>query len=273
MRREFSFALLFLLPAPFAATQQPAATISDQTRVYHDESGVTAPILTYSSPENPHGGVFKKDLYGLAVFSAVVDVNGVPHEFHLVRPPGHGLDTLASTVVDSDRFSPGTYRGTPVNAAIFIEVGLPAYKDTEKDGNGQKVETFHLKSPPTQIVELQPPPPVALVNVPRQPTVTLADGSYINPDGAKTTAPRVIRSVEASFSNEARMARVQGVCLVSLIVDPHGMPQQLHLARSLTPSMDQKAFEAIEQYRFQPAMKNGVPVPVVITIEVDFRLY
>jgi TonB family protein len=103
--------------------------------------------------------------------------------------------------------------------------------------------------------------------------VTLADGSYINPDGAKTTAPRVIRSVEASFSNEARMARVQGVCLVSLIVDPHGMPQQLHLARSLTPSMDQKAFEAIEQYRFQPAMKNGVPVPVVITIEVDFRLY
>jgi TonB family protein len=37
--------------------------------------------------------------------------------------------------------------------------------------------------------------------------------------------------------------------------------------------LDQKALEAVRKYRFKPAMKAGVPVPVMITVEVNFRLY
>jgi len=37
--------------------------------------------------------------------------------------------------------------------------------------------------------------------------------------------------------------------------------------------LDEKAMEAVRRYRFKPAMNDGKPVPVMITVEVNFRLY
>jgi TonB family protein len=92
--------------------------------------------------------------------------------------------------------------------------------------------------------------------------------------GGGISAPSVIHSVEAEFSDEARRAKYQGVCMVSLIVDAQGNPQDIHVARALGMGLDEKAIEAIRQYKFKPAMKDGkTAVPVMITIEVDFRLY
>jgi periplasmic protein TonB len=92
--------------------------------------------------------------------------------------------------------------------------------------------------------------------------------------GGRVSAPVVIHSVEAEFSDEARRAKYQGVCLISLIVDTQGNPQNIRVARPLGMGLDEKAIEAIRQYKFKPAMQDGkTPVPVMITIEVDFRLY
>ncbi len=92
--------------------------------------------------------------------------------------------------------------------------------------------------------------------------------------GGRISAPEVVHSVEAEFSDEARRAKYQGVCLISLIVDAQGNPQDVRVARALGMGLDEKAIEAIRQYKFKPAMKDGrTAVPVPITIEVDFRLY
>ena len=92
--------------------------------------------------------------------------------------------------------------------------------------------------------------------------------------GGRISAPEVVHSVEAEFSDEARRAKYQGLCLISLIVDAQGNPQNIRVARALGMGLDEKAVEAIRQYKFRPAMKDGkTPVPVMITIEVDFRLY
>ncbi len=92
--------------------------------------------------------------------------------------------------------------------------------------------------------------------------------------GGNVTAPVVIHSVEARFSEKARRAKYQGVCLVSLVVDAQGNPQNVHVARALGMGLDKNAVEAVRQYKFKPALKDGqTPVPVAITIEVDFRLY
>jgi len=92
--------------------------------------------------------------------------------------------------------------------------------------------------------------------------------------GGRVSAPLVIHQVEAEFSDEARRAKYQGVCLISLIVDTQGNPQNIRVARPLGMGLDEKAIEAIRQYKFKPAMMDGkTPVPVMITIEVDFRLY
>ncbi|HEY1806340.1 MAG TPA: TonB family protein [Terracidiphilus sp.] len=100
-----------------------------------------------------------------------------------------------------------------------------------------------------------------------------AGGGYYQV-GGRISAPVPIYQPEAEFSDEARRAKYQGLCLVSLIVDAQGNPQDIHVARALGMGLDEKAIEAIQKYKFKPAMKDGkTPVPVMITIEVDFRLY
>jgi protein TonB len=92
--------------------------------------------------------------------------------------------------------------------------------------------------------------------------------------GGGVSAPVAIFTPEAEFSDEARRAKYQGVCLISLIVDAQGNPQDPRVIRALGMGLDEKALEAVRKYKFKPAMKDGrTPVPVRITIEVNFRLY
>jgi len=92
--------------------------------------------------------------------------------------------------------------------------------------------------------------------------------------GGRVSAPVVLNDVEAEFSDEARRAKYQGVVLISLIVDTNGSPQNPRVIRPLGMGLDEKALEAVRKYKFKPAMKDGkTPVPVMITVEVNFRLY
>jgi len=92
--------------------------------------------------------------------------------------------------------------------------------------------------------------------------------------GGRVSAPVALNSVEAEFSDEARRAKYQGVVLISMIVDTNGNPQNPRVVRPLGMGLDEKALEAVRKYKFKPAMKDGkTPVPVMITVEVNFRLY
>lgn len=91
--------------------------------------------------------------------------------------------------------------------------------------------------------------------------------------GGGVLAPVPIYTPEAEFSDEARRAKYQGVCLISVIVDRNGNPQDPRVIRALGMGLDEKALEAVHKYKFKPAMKGNTPVPVRITIEVNFRLY
>lgn len=98
-------------------------------------------------------------------------------------------------------------------------------------------------------------------------------GGYYHVGGG-ISAPQPLNSVEAEFSDEARRAKYQGVCLIQMIVDAQGNPQNPRVVRPLGMGLDEKALEAVRKYRFKPAMKDGkTPVPVMITVEVNFRLY
>jgi TonB family protein len=98
-------------------------------------------------------------------------------------------------------------------------------------------------------------------------------GGPYSPGTGGVSNPIPIVTPEAEFSEEARRVKYQGVCTISLIVDAHGYPQNLRVIRSLGMGLDEKALEAVLKYRFKPATKDGKPVPVFITVEVNFRLY
>jgi periplasmic protein TonB len=91
--------------------------------------------------------------------------------------------------------------------------------------------------------------------------------------GGGVSAPSLIYAPDPEFSDEARRAKYQGVCIVGLIVDAQGNPQQAHVVRPLGMGLDEKALEAVRQYKFKPAMYKGKAVPVEINIEVNFRIY
>ena len=91
--------------------------------------------------------------------------------------------------------------------------------------------------------------------------------------GGEVKPPLLIHSVDAEFSKKAKDAKFQGVAVVSCIVDTDGLPRQVHIVRRLGMGLDEKAIEAVRQYRFQPSTLHGNPVAVAITIEVNFRLY
>jgi TonB family protein len=91
--------------------------------------------------------------------------------------------------------------------------------------------------------------------------------------GNGVTPPLLTHSVDAEFTQQAKQAKYQGVSVVQCVVDTHGMPQHVHTVRKLKMGLDEKAIEAVRQYRFKPGTLDGKPVSVAITIEVNFHLY
>jgi TonB family protein len=91
--------------------------------------------------------------------------------------------------------------------------------------------------------------------------------------GGGVSAPELVFAPDPEFSDEARRAKYQGVCVVSLVVDAQGNPQQVQIVRHLGMGLDEKARDAVEHYKFKPAMLKGKPVPVRVDVMVNFRIY
>jgi periplasmic protein TonB len=91
--------------------------------------------------------------------------------------------------------------------------------------------------------------------------------------GGGVSAPKVVYDPDPEYSEEARKAKFQGTVVLWLVVSPDGKPQQIRVTRALGMGLDEKAIEAVRQWRFEPAKKDGQPVPVQINVEVNFRLY
>lgn len=102
------------------------------------------------------------------------------------------------------------------------------------------------------------------------------DGGYdggVMRVGGGVSEPQVIYEVDPEFSDEARRAKYQGICIVSLIVDAEGNPQNVQVERKLGMGLDEKAVEAVKQYKFKPAYYKGRPVAVAIDVVVNFHIF
>jgi periplasmic protein TonB len=103
-----------------------------------------------------------------------------------------------------------------------------------------------------------------------------ADGGYgggVMNVGGGVSAPQVIHSVDPQFTPQARQADYQGTVSIQLIVDANGNPRDIHVVRHLHMGLDEKAVEAVRQYKFKPAMYKGHPVAVQMIIDVAFNLH
>jgi TonB family protein len=90
--------------------------------------------------------------------------------------------------------------------------------------------------------------------------------------GGGVTAPKLLSKVEPSYTEEARLAKYQGTVVVATDIGTDGTAQSMRVVRGLGLGLDEEALKAISQWKFQPAAKDGQPVAVQATIEVNFRL-
>jgi len=86
------------------------------------------------------------------------------------------------------------------------------------------------------------------------------------------SAPVPLYKVEPEYSEEARKAKFQGTVVLEIVIDERGYPTNFKILNPLGLGLDQKAVEAVKQWRFRPGMRNGKPVAVVARIDVSFRL-
>ena len=90
--------------------------------------------------------------------------------------------------------------------------------------------------------------------------------------GGGISSPVVLYQPEPEFSEEARKAKFSGNVLVYLWVDADGKPSHVRVVRPVGMGLDEKAVEAVRQYRFKPAMKDGKPVQVDLYVDVNFQI-
>ncbi len=126
---------------------------------------------------------------------------------------------------------------------VVIPIVIPAYA---------QIQTLHSRSGDSN---------------PEEPV----DGVYRVGHGIKP--PRPIFMPDPEFSEQARQAGYEGTCVLELVVDAEGMPQNIRVTHPVGMGLDDKAIEAVRQWRFSPSLKDGTPVAVRIDVETSFHLY
>lgn len=84
--------------------------------------------------------------------------------------------------------------------------------------------------------------------------------------------PVLLERVAPEYPRMARLRRVEGSVVVSIVIDRNGLVTQSKIIRSADGHLDQAALDAVEAWRYQPATLNGFPVAVHGIIELSFRL-
>ena len=90
--------------------------------------------------------------------------------------------------------------------------------------------------------------------------------------GSGITAPRVIQEVKAEYTDEARRAGIVGEVVLEIVVRRDGSVGDTKLLQGLGGGLNDRARQAVKQWRFTPATRLGTPVDVIVEVAVEFKL-
>jgi TonB family protein len=155
----------------------------------------------------------------------------------------------------------------PVGAAVVAYRALPAAfasDDDELPEPAQNRMSAFVEAPPPP-----PPPPPARPRPER--TTTPAAAVEALRVGGSIEEPRKLRNVNPVYPPAAIQARVQGVVILECTISPTGKVAQVKPLRGI-PLLTEAAIEAVKQWEYTPTMLNGVAVPVIMTVTVNFKL-
>jgi TonB family protein len=247
----------------------PETSRQTRVKIFQPGADVTSPELLPISMAPVSNDKCHEKLDGKVLFSVIVDASGKPRNLMFIRPLANPLDRLALQFVAKDQFKPGLHSGSPVAVERSLEVEIKACVDAMPDNNGQKTLQLRLRSLPEQkLGTVARPTTEAVLSQSEIPWSKTGDVPTVSGAVPGFTAPYPLNGVEPEYPAGARR---QGVCSISLIVDPQGLPEDLHLVKGFDPEWDKSALIAVAKYRFKPATEDGGPIPAKITVEVRFN--
>lgn len=116
-----------------------------------------------------------------------------------------------------------------------------------------------------------PPPPPAAPSAPCQQPAAVLGGEQPVRVGGNIRPPAKVRDVRPVYPADARLAGIQGVVILEATIASDGHVAQACVLRSV-PGLNEAAIEAVNQWAFTPTLLNGMPVPLVMTVTVNFTL-
>jgi TonB family protein len=90
--------------------------------------------------------------------------------------------------------------------------------------------------------------------------------------GSGIEPPRLLREVKADYTDEGRRLGIKGEVVLELIVRRDGTVSDVKVLRRLGSGLDDRAIQAVRQWRFAPATRHGTPVDVIVQVAVEFNL-
>ena len=202
------------------------------------DGGVAAgQIISKVNPVYPQEAK-ERGIEGAVILHAIIDKDGTVKELAVTSGPPE-LVASAMDAVKQWVYKPYLLNGEPTEVETTITVN------------------YSLQSHPQASSDAAPQPE-------QQSAYNI--GGSVHP-------PVLTYSRDPEYPESLRAAKLSGDVIVSLIVDQDGLPREVRIAKGMGNEFDQKAVEAVEQYRFRPATQNGEPVPVNLKIEVRFQSY
>jgi TonB family protein len=160
------------------------------------------------------------------------------------------LDQAALDAVKEWQFTPTMLNGVAVPVIMTVTVNFTM------DGPGESGRLEPALAPPP------PPPP---------PPMQTVDGLAPVRVGGNVRPPTKIRDVKPIYPADAMAGNVQGVVILEATIGQDGYVRSARVLRG-QPLLDQAAIEAVEQWQYAPTLLNGVAVPVIMTVTVNFTL-
>jgi TonB family protein len=97
-------------------------------------------------------------------------------------------------------------------------------------------------------------------------------GGGVYRPGSGIEPPRLLREVKPDYTEEARVRRLAGEVVLEIVVRRDGSVGDLKVVKGLGGGLNERAVQAVRQWRFTPARRQGTPVDVIVEVAVEFKL-
>ena len=139
-----------------------------------------------------------------------------------------------------------------------------------RDGVRRSADLFQFE--PTGGAELPGPPTASERTNDPSAKAPIELPKHLYRIGGFVTRPVLVHEVKPKYTKVAQRGKIQGTVIIHAVIEPNGTARDFQVVRSLDPGLDRKAIEAVSKWRFQPSVRDGNPVAVVATFEVNFKL-